>query len=99
MRQKPIQIDSLPLLKDPLFIAGFDGWGNALDISRGMVDYLIQKFDAEPFGKLNPDFFYRFDENRPVVDIKNGRLDQTVTEFFKNFAVKFAGFHVFLEKL
>ena len=59
MRQKPIQIDSLPLLKDPLFIAGFDGWGNALDISRGMVDYLIQKFDAQPFGKLNPDFTLR----------------------------------------
>jgi len=74
MSEKPIQLDYLPDLKDPLFIAGFDGWGNALDMSRGMVDFLIQKLNAKVFGKLNPDFFYRFDENRPVVNIKNGLL-------------------------
>ncbi|UCF58014.1 MAG: PAC2 family protein [Deltaproteobacteria bacterium] len=64
----------MPKLKDPLFIAGFDGWGNALDISRGMVDYLIRKLNVELFGEINPDLFYRFDENRPVVEIENGLL-------------------------
>ncbi len=64
----------MPDLVEPIFIAGFDGWGNALDISRGMVDYMIRKFEAKLFGKLDPDLFYRFDENRPLVDIQNGLL-------------------------
>jgi len=76
MNKEAIKIDFLPRLKDPLFIAGFEGWGNALDISRGMVDYLIQKLEARLFGKINPDLFYRFDENRPLVEIKNGFLEE-----------------------
>ena len=76
MFEESIEIEHLPNLKDPLFIAGFDGWGNALDISRGMIDYLIKKLDAQPIGKINPDHFYRFDENRPIVDIKDGLLNK-----------------------
>lgn len=75
MIEKAIEIDNLPQLDNPLFIAGFEGWGNALDISRGMADYLIQKLNARVFGTIKPDPFYRFDENRPVVDIKNGLLE------------------------
>ena len=71
MAAESIQIVKLPELNDPLLIAGFDGWGNALDISRGMADYLIRKLKAKRFGKIDPDLFYRFDENRPTVD---GRL-------------------------
>ena len=70
-----LDIEYLPQLENPLFIAGFEGWGNALDISRGMVDYLIRKLKAEHFGKINPDLFYRFDENRPVAEIRNGLLE------------------------
>ena len=72
--EESIKIDYLPKLNDPLFIAGFDGWGNALDISRGMVDYMIRKKNAKLFAKIDPDIFYRFDENRPLVDIENGLI-------------------------
>ncbi len=74
MFEETIQIQQMPELIDPILVAGFDGWGNALDISRGMVDYLIRKMKAERFGKINPDLFYRFDENRPLVEIENGLL-------------------------
>lgn len=77
MKEKDaIEISFLPQLDNPLFIAGFEGWGNALNISRGMVDYLIRKLEAEVFAKINPDLFYRYDENRPVVDIENGLLKE-----------------------
>lgn len=69
-----IQIDHLPALQDPLFIAGFEGWGNALDISRGMADYLIEKLEAKSFARITPDLFYRFDEHRPLADIEEGLL-------------------------
>ncbi len=74
MGMESIEVDYLPKLDNPLFIAGFEGWGNALDISSGMAEYLIRKLDAKPFGKINPDRFYRFDESRPIVDIENGLL-------------------------
>jgi proteasome assembly chaperone (PAC2) family protein len=69
-----LRIQYLPEMEDPLFIAGFEGWGNALDISRGMVDYLIRKLKAQSFAEINPDLFYRFDEHRPVVEIADGLL-------------------------
>lgn len=71
-----IHFELVPELHDPLFIAGFEGWGNALDVSAGTVDYLIRKLEAKPVARLNPDFFYHFDENRPLVNIKEGILSE-----------------------
>lgn len=69
-----IKLEYIPDLKDTLFIAGFEGWGNALDVSRGMLDYMIKKTEAKVFGEINPDYFYRYDEARPYVHIENGQL-------------------------
>lgn len=69
-----LHIESLPTLHDPLLVAGFEGWGNALNLSKGMAEYLIEKLQATPFAKINPDLFYRFDENRPLVHIQDGIL-------------------------
>ena len=57
-----------------MMIAGFDGWGNALNVSQGMVDYLIRKLKASPFARINADLFYRYDQARPVARIENGIL-------------------------
>ena len=72
MNIKGIQIHELPELKNPLLIAGFDGWGNALKISSGMAAYLIRTFQAQEFAELDPDVFFRYDEKRPVVLIEDG---------------------------
>jgi predicted ATP-grasp superfamily ATP-dependent carboligase len=74
MTEEGTRIEALPKLENPLLIAGFDGWGNALEISSSMVTYLIRKLKAKPFAKINPDLFYRYDETRPIVSIKNGDL-------------------------
>ncbi len=76
--EESLHIEHMPELNDPLFIVGFDGWGNALDISRGMVDYMIRKLNATFFGKINADLFYRFDESRPLVEIQNGILKEVL---------------------
>jgi len=78
MPPKGIQIDELPVNKAQVLIAGFDGWGNAMDVSKAMVSYLIRKLKARPFATLNSDLFYRYDENRPVVVIENGVLQDVV---------------------
>ena len=74
MNETGIQIKELPQLKNPLLIAGFDGWGNALNVSHGMVKFLIRHFKAQSFADLDPDKFYRYDEHRPRVDIEDGLL-------------------------
>lgn len=74
MSEQGIFIEELPELNKPVLIAGFDGWGNALDVSNGMAKYLINKLTAKYFARINPDTFYRYDEARPVVNIENGDL-------------------------
>jgi len=74
MNDPGIHIRELPRLEKPLLIAGFDGWGNALNISNGMVSYLIRQLKAQSFATLNPDIFYRYDERRPRVVIEDGLL-------------------------
>jgi proteasome assembly chaperone (PAC2) family protein len=76
MSYQGINIRDLPQLEKPLFIAGFEGWGNALKISSGMAAYLIRKLNAAQFATLNPDCFYRYDETRPMVKIEDGILNQ-----------------------
>ena len=78
MNEKPLKTDYIPELRNPVLIAGFEGWGNALDVSRGMIDYLVRKLEAKPFARINPDLFYRFDENRPLVEIVNGIIREIV---------------------
>ena len=75
MRDQTFHIKELPNLTNPVLIAGFDGWGNALNISNGMAAYLIRQLNAHQFAELDPDAFYRYDEQRPVVDIEEGRLN------------------------
>ncbi len=71
------QLIETPRLNRPLLIAGFTGWGNALDVSAGMVEYIAGKLSARPIAEIRPDLFFRYDENRPVVDIVDGRIRST----------------------
>jgi proteasome assembly chaperone (PAC2) family protein len=72
MSEEAIKIDSLPKVTEPVLIAGFEGWGNALDMSHGMVSYLIRTLKAKFFAKIDSDLFYRYDDSRPFVNIEGG---------------------------
>lgn len=78
MIQEGIEIKELPDLNAPALIVGLDGWGNAMDVSKAMVSYLIRKLKAKPFATINGDLFYRYDENRPVAVIEEGFLKDIV---------------------
>jgi proteasome assembly chaperone (PAC2) family protein len=74
MNEFGFHIEQYPELNRPLLIIGIDGWGNALNVSSGMITYLIDTLEAERIGKIDPDLFYRYDERRPVVEIENGKM-------------------------
>ena len=75
MDTQGILIREMPVLKKPVLVAGFGGWGNALNVATDALDYLIRHFEAEPFARLDPDAFFRHDQSRPTVKIVDGVLE------------------------
>jgi proteasome assembly chaperone (PAC2) family protein len=75
MKDIGILMTDEPKLHRPLLIAGFDGWGNAMDVSSEMAEFLIRHFDARPFARFKPDLYYRYDASRPVVRVEDGVLE------------------------
>lgn len=88
MENQGLNIEELPRLKNPVFIAGFDGWGNALNISKGMTDFLISRLSGRPIADLNSDFFFRYDATRPVVTVEDGILKKYRPPKARIFAVE-----------
>ena len=74
MQIEGFQVERFPELKSPILIAGFDGWGNAMDVSTETVLFLINECNAQSFATLDPDQFYRYDASRPVVNIEAGNM-------------------------
>jgi len=63
-----------PKLKKPALIAGFGDWSNAGNVALKTIEYIIRKKKALLFADIDGDPFYTFTQNRPVVSIKEGRL-------------------------
>ena len=63
-----------PPLHNPVLIAGFGGWSNGGNIALKSIEYIIQKKGATLTAEIDPDPFYQFTQNRPVITIKEGRL-------------------------
>ena len=91
MSDQGIKIKKWPELNRPFLILGFDGWGNVLNIARGAAAYLIQRPNAQFFACLDSDTFYRYDQTRPTIKIKNGVLQQFHPPAGDFFAVRFDG--------
>ena len=62
-----IEIEDVPDLVSPVVIAAFEGWNDAADAASGLVDHLIEVWDAEVVGAIDPEEFYDFQVNRPIV--------------------------------
>lgn len=89
MVDETIHIESMPDLHTPILILGFSGWGNAMDISTGTVQYLVKRLHAAPFASIEGDPFYRYDESRPVVRIEHGFLKHVSVPGGTFYAVRF----------
>lgn len=74
MAEDLIKFYQRPPLRNPILIAGFEGWSNAGNIAVKSIEYLIQKKEATLIAEMDQDCFYQFTQNRPAVTIKQGRL-------------------------
>ncbi|WP_137726061.1 PAC2 family protein [Prescottella subtropica] len=57
----------VPVLRDPVLIAAFEGWNDAGDAASGAVEHLELTWDAEPLAELDSEDYYDYQVNRPMV--------------------------------
>ncbi len=57
----------IPELRNPWMIAAFEGWNDAGDAASGVVDHLLDEWDAEVLTELDPEDYYDFQMNRPQI--------------------------------
>ncbi|QIK66423.1 PAC2 family protein [Nocardioides sp. HDW12B] len=62
-----IEIEEFPALRSPVLIAAFEGWNDAADAASGVVDHLLKVWDTRMVAVIDPEDFYDFQVNRPVV--------------------------------
>jgi predicted ATP-grasp superfamily ATP-dependent carboligase len=54
-------------LRDAIVIGAFEGWNDAAEAATGLVDHLIEVWQAEQVAELDPEEYYDFQVNRPTV--------------------------------
>jgi hypothetical protein len=62
-----IEIEDVPPLANPIVIAAFEGWNDAADAASSVVDHLLQVWNARVIGAIDPEDFYDFQMNRPLI--------------------------------
>jgi predicted ATP-grasp superfamily ATP-dependent carboligase len=78
------EFDGLPVLRSPVVIAAFEGWNDAADASTAVVEHLEQVWEARQITSLDPEEFYDFQVNRPIVSLTEGetrRIEWPTTRF------------------
>ena len=59
-------------------IAGFEGWNDAGEAASGVVNHLGIAWQATPIGAIDPEDFYDFQVNRPVIEIEGGHTKRLI---------------------
>lgn len=81
MSSKKLHIESHPVIKNSTLIIGFSGWMDGGEVSTGTVNYLVDNFDAQECGSIEPEDFYIYsfpgdmeisELFRPYVKMENG---------------------------
>ena len=77
-RWRVIEFNDIGELASPVAIAGFEGWNDAGEAASGVVNHLGIAWQATPIGAIDPEDFYDFQVNRPVVEIEGGRTQRLI---------------------
>jgi predicted ATP-grasp superfamily ATP-dependent carboligase len=73
-------------LNGPILLASFEGWNDAAESASGALAHLIDVWDAEAIGELDPDEYYDFQVNRPTISadsiVSGSRITWPTTRFY-----------------
>ncbi|MBK6886533.1 MAG: PAC2 family protein [Tetrasphaera sp.] len=68
-----IELEQLPLLRDPVMIVAFEGWNDAGEAASDVVEQLAGAWEAQPVAAFDPEDYYDFQVNRPRAVLEDGR--------------------------
>jgi hypothetical protein len=63
---------------NPVAIAAFEGWNDAAEAASGVVNHLGIAWESTPIAAIDPDDFYDFQVNRPVIEVVAGKTERLV---------------------
>lgn len=69
-----VHLTEIPQLERATLIGAFNGWNDAANAATWAIKYLVNQWDAQPFGEIDPDHFYDFTQSRPSVRISGGAM-------------------------
>ena len=61
-----------PILRDPVALIAFEGWGDAGDSASLAAERFLETFDSEKIAFFDPDEHYDFQVRRPMVFVNEG---------------------------
>jgi hypothetical protein len=73
-----IEFSEVGELTAPVAIAGFEGWNDAGEAASGVVNHLGIAWQATPIGAIDPEDFYDFQVNRPVIEVSDGHTQRLI---------------------
>ena len=65
-------------LRNPVLVAGFEGWNDAGEAASFAARFLSERWDAEPFAEIDPEEFFDFTATRPQVRLDEGMQREIV---------------------
>jgi len=76
MMADPLSFESRPSLKSPVLILSFAGWSDAGAAATTAVRYLTEQILANKFASIDPEEFYDFSVQRPMVRLTEEKQRQ-----------------------
>jgi predicted ATP-grasp superfamily ATP-dependent carboligase len=74
-----LSFDERPVLRGPILLLAFAGWSDAGAAATTAVRYLADQLTSKKFAAIDPEEFYDFFRQRPVVRI-NDSMDSKIRE-------------------
>lgn len=60
-------LSDVPELDNPVLVLAFEGWNDAGEAATGAIDHLLEVWEAQWIGDIDPEEYYDFQVNRPQV--------------------------------
>ena len=67
-----VRFNERPALRRPPMICAFKGWNDGGEAASVAAEYLKDRWEARTFAELDPEEFFDFQVNRPVVRLEGG---------------------------
>src|ERR1051325_2613071 len=74
MSTDPLSFESRPTLKSPILLLSFSGWSDAGASATTAIRYLADQLLAKKFASIDPEEFYDFSVQRPVVKLSESKI-------------------------